>query len=65
MLLIWIAVGCSSHYPGSVSDIDIFHDMTNVHKIAPKKMGRDNDVNDIGLHIEKCPNEWHVGADKG
>ena len=39
--------------------------MTNVHKIAPKKMGRDNDVNDIGLHIEKCPNEWHVGADKG
>lgn len=61
---IGIAVSCCSHYPASVSDVDIFHDMIDFHRTALKQTGGDNDVSDIRFFIDNYLDEWAVLADK-
>ncbi len=60
-----LAAMCSGHYPGSVSDIDIFSDMIANHKEAIKKRPCDEGIADIAPLHHKYPNQWLILTDKG
>ena len=60
-----LAIGCSDHYPGSVSDLEIIQRMQEWHKQRSRKKGSDNYLSDTGLYYDRYPNRWAVLADKG
>lgn len=60
-----LCISSSQHYPGSVSDFEIFQRMKEWHvKHLRKKVG-DADIPDHGLHADEHPEMWAVMADKG
>lgn len=65
VLPIGLAISCSAHYPGSVSDIEIMKEMHEWHVKASRKSNAENDVTDIGILSEEYPDSWAVLVDKG
>lgn len=60
-----LATFCSSHYPGSKSDISIMHDMAIDHENALKKKDREAVDTDLGIGVDKFPGSWGILCDKG
>lgn len=60
-----LALCCSKHYPGSVSDLEIFQRMRNVHSKYLRKNEADLRVNDVDPLVAEHPNLWAVLVDKG
>lgn len=60
-----LAINCSRHHPGSVSDLEIFQRNVSFHKHALRKKGSDGNITDIGLHSGKYPDHWAFLMDKG
>lgn len=52
---IGIDVGCSQHFAGFVSDIDIFHQMQDFHNSKLRKVGRDNEIANTGMLEDSYP----------
>jgi len=60
-----LAAHASRHYPGSVSDVDIFYRQGNFHReYTEKKSGEDN-IADDGILCEEYPDNWVILVDKG
>ena len=60
-----IAIACSNHYPGSVSDVEIIQQRIEAHKKCLRKKERDRNIPDGRLHFNNYPDEWALYADKG
>lgn len=43
-----IAIGCSNHFPGSISDINIFNQMAEFQCDALQKLEKERNITDIG-----------------
>ena len=59
------AAGCSEHFAGSVSDIDIMVHMKLFHDMALTKTEDEKEVTDIGILSYKYPDSWALLADEG
>ena len=60
-----LAIGCSDHEPGSVSDLVIFQQMQRWHGINLRKRNGEDTLEDDGPLEEEFKNAWAVLADKG
>lgn len=60
-----LALGCSDHFSGSISDIDILHRMEHFHQIALEKQPNELNITDIGAFVDKYSEHWAFIADKG
>ena len=60
-----LAIACSNHYLGRISDFEIIQRRIEVHKKCLRKKERDGNIRDDGLHFDNYPNEWAILADKG
>jgi len=60
-----LASSYSKHYPGSVSDFNIFKQRLEKHKRRLKKTEDDEDYTDNCDGSEEWPNHWAILADKG
>jgi len=60
-----LASSYSKHYPGSVSDFNIFQQRLEKHKKRLKKTEDDEDYTDNCDGSEEWPNHWAILADKG
>ena len=60
-----IALGCTNHYPGSVSDFEIIQRNREWHRSKSRKSGDEHTFADNGMLIDRFPNLWAVLADKG
>jgi len=63
VLPIGIAISCTSHYPGSYADLEIFRRNIEFHQTILKKSH--TVLEDQGLLHEAYPNHWAVLLDKG
>ena len=62
VLRIGLAINYTAHYPGSVSDIDIFKNNINFHK---KALIKEFTVDDFGELSVEFPLYWAILLDKG
>ena len=60
-----IAIDCTGHYPGSVSDLEIFKENIRFHKRSLKKTIEEREEVDIGIHSGQWPEHWGIFVDKG
>lgn len=60
-----VALGCTKHYPGSVSDLDIMRKNADFHKMELEKLVSEAALEDVGPNKEDHPDHWAVLADKG
>ena len=60
-----LAIGCTKHYPGSISDLEIFRNNSGFHEEASKKVVVDQSYDDNGLHEIHRMDYWGILADKG
>ena len=60
-----LAIGCTQHYPGSVSDFEIFQRRREWHETELKKKESESTILDVGQLIDIYPTTWAVLADKG
>ena len=60
-----LAISCSGHYPGSVSDFEILQRRRSIHTDLIQKQGNERDLVDIGFDVSTYPEQWAVLADKG
>lgn len=60
-----LAISCSPHYPGSVSDFEIVQRQRELHEKLLKKKESDRSIMDVGMHSERYPQDWAVLCDKG
>ena len=58
------AIGCTTHFAGSINDIDIFYDNLEFHELALQK-NESSEVEDDGYLVAKYPDQWGILADKG
>ena len=65
VLLNGLAIGCSAHEPGSVSDLKIFEAMTSFHATQLRKREGENDMDDDGPLSDEYPHFWALLCDKG
>lgn len=65
VLPIGICIGCTKHYPGSVSDLEIFRQNSSFHEESSKKVVKDFDLSDEGMLEEMQADFWAILADKG
>ena len=59
------AAGCSKHFAGWVSDIDIMVHMKTFHDTALAKTEEKKDVSDTGILSDRYQDSWASLADKG
>eukprot|EP00644_Phytophthora_capsici_P012971 jgi/Phyca11/13914/fgenesh1_pg.PHYCAscaffold_5_\ len=59
------AVNCTKHYPGHVSDIELFRKNQRFHAQSTKKPEAEKRLQDAGPLVDKYPNDWALLADKG
>ena len=64
-LPIGTAVGCINQFAGSVSYIDIFYQMQDIHNSKFRKVGRENEITDTGVLEDFYPESRAVLANKG
>lgn len=60
-----LAIGCSGHYPGSVSDFEIFQSNREFHEEELRKSRAEREINDDGILATRYPRRWAVLGDKG
>ena len=60
-----IAIDCTRHYPGSVSDFEIFKENIRFHKRSLKKTIEEREEVDIGIHSGQWLEHWGILVDKG
>lgn len=60
-----IAIGFSSHFRGSVSDIAIFKKMVEFHNGVLQKLEKGKNIKEIGEVIDTYPKYWANLMDKG
>ena len=65
VLPIGLAIGCTEHYPGSVSDLDIFRRNRPFHEEASKRGVRDLRYTDEGRLSKFMDDYWAILAEKG
>ena len=65
MLPSGLAVSCSKHYPGSISDLEIMQRMRRVHEKCLRKRRGSEQITDIGPLSAEYPRHWGTVADKG
>ena len=58
-------INCSKHYPGTVSDIDIFYESLYFHEKTLRKKGNKTNIVDDGLLVNDHEDQWLVLVDKG
>lgn len=59
-----LAVACSNHYPGSVSDFEIDQRQRENHEKLLKKES-ERSIMDVGMYCDRYPTDWAVCCDKG
>lgn len=60
-----LAVCVSDHYPGSVSDLEIFQRMRPKHEVLSRKADRDSSIQDFDPLRMEHPGKWAIICDKG
>ena len=65
VLPLGIACFATAHYPGSVSDIDIFSKNLSQHLKMCEKSTDEKELEDTYLFADKYPNHWEILFDKG
>lgn len=59
------AIGCTKHFRGGLSDIDIFYEKMEFRDEVMKQKGQELEVDDDGELSEEYPEFWIALADKG
>lgn len=59
-----LAIGCSTHYPGSVADVDIFYKRKSFRSITLEKQEKDGGQPGFGLLEDEHSNMWATLAEK-
>ena len=60
-----MAIGCSEHEPGSVSDLILFQRMQYFDDKQLQRKGGEKELDDDGPDVGKYPESWDVLVDKG
>ena len=65
MLSNGLALNFTTHYPGSISDLEIFQPNKAFHKSHLRKSSNEGTISDVGFLSGTFPNQWAVLVDKG
>ena len=60
-----LAMSCSDHFPGSISDLEIIQRRQDWHKRRSRKKGDDNELTENGLFYNIYKKRWALLADEG
>lgn len=60
-----LAINCTNHSPGSVSDFEMLRRNISFHKSATKKKDTESEIDDFGELSSEYPSAWAILVDKG